>query len=353
MERVIRSGSFRVAGLAALVIALVALMVGASAAAAKFAPINRSGPNPAKHVSKKKLKASVTCSKGVRNAKRQPVLLFPATGVDSKNNFSWNYENLFDQQGIPWCASDQAGKRSTNMDDLWVRSYYVSYAIRKVHRMAGRKISVMGHSQGGMIMRIGLRFWPDTRRMVDDVIGFAGTNHGTDGGSSGSDCSTICTAGARQQASGSRFIKALNSRRETFKHVSYTEIFTSNDEIVTPQPKASSVAGKGKITNIGVQEICPADPSDHLQIGTSDAVGSALALDALGRRGPAKVSSIDSAVCSQPSMPGINMATVAADIATSTAQLVNSYATYPAVDAEPKVPCWTKRFPKACRRNRA
>ena len=50
---------------------------------------------------------------------------------------------------------------------------------RRVHALARRRIAVMGHSQGGMSMRWALRFWPDTRRMVADVIGFSGSNHGT------------------------------------------------------------------------------------------------------------------------------------------------------------------------------
>ena len=162
------------------------------------------GPKLSKHVKPKLLKASVTCSQGIRNAKKEPVLLFPATGVDSQHNFSWNYEPLYDDLGIPWCASDQPGDLSTNHGRrLIIRSYYVAYAIRHVHKLAGRKIAVQGHSQGGMIMRIGLRWWPDTRKMVDDVIGMAGTNHGTD--HAAASCQPGCTPAAGQQASNSNF----------------------------------------------------------------------------------------------------------------------------------------------------
>ena len=57
---------------------------------------------------------------------------------------------------------------------------------------------------------------------------------------------------------------------------------------MTPQPAASSVAGPGKITNVGIQDICPADTAEHLKIGTQDPAASALALDALKHSGPAK-----------------------------------------------------------------
>ena len=70
------------------------------------------------------------------------------------------------------------------------------HAIRRIHRISGRRVAVMGHSQGGMSMRWALRFWPDTRAMVDDVIGFAGSNHGTD---SGGGCANGCTPAGWQQ----------------------------------------------------------------------------------------------------------------------------------------------------------
>ncbi len=242
-------------------------------------------PGPKLTVDRGKLKDSLSCSDGVRNAKVEPVLLTPATGVDSEHNFSWNYERLFDQEGIPWCASDQYGKRSTNNTDIQVRGEYVTYAIRKMSRMAGRKIAVMGHSQGGMVMRWPLRFWPDTRKRVDDVIGMAGTNHGTTM-ADGCDAANPCTAANAQQAASSNFIAALNSGAETFKPISYTEINSKIDEVVTPQPAASSVGGPAAITNVSIQDVCPNDPNEHLGIGTVSATAAALALDALRHPAP-------------------------------------------------------------------
>ena len=160
----------------ALALLLFAVLA-SSAAASPFAPLDR--PGPKLRVDKQKLRDSLVCSDDVVGATRAPVLLVPATGVNSDQNFSWNYENLFTQQGIPFCTSDQPGMRNSNQTDIQLRGQYLTYAIRAVHRKADRKIAIVGHSQGGMAMRWPLRFWPDTRDMVDDVIGFAGTNHGT------------------------------------------------------------------------------------------------------------------------------------------------------------------------------
>ena len=61
-------------------------------------------------------------------------------------------------------------------------------------------------------MRWALRFWPDTRAMVEDVIGMAGTNHGSNSRSARSACSG-CSAVAVAAAAASNWTKALNSRR--------------------------------------------------------------------------------------------------------------------------------------------
>lgn len=82
-------------------------------------------------------------------------------------------------------------------------------------------------------MRFSLRFWPGTRRMIDDVIGVAGTNHGSVAIRTDS-CGAGCSAAFAQQRDDARFIVALNSRAETFAPISYTEVFTNNDEVVTP-----------------------------------------------------------------------------------------------------------------------
>ena len=329
---------------------ILTLLLGAPAASAAgdgaFAPLSR--PGPALGIAKEKLRESVACTDDVAGASRAPVLLLPATGVDSHSNFSWNYAQLFDAEGIPYCTSDQPGKRSTNLTDIQVRGKYLTYAIRHVYRLAGRKIAVMGHSQGGMAMRFPLRFWPGTRKMVDDVIGFAGTNHGTEAAGS---CSDGCTAAAHQQAAGSDFITALNSRAETFSPISYTEVFTLLDEVVTPPREASSVSGPGRITNVAVQEICPLDPNEHLGIGTVDAVASALALDALDHDGPADPSRVDPAVCGQLFMPGFNPVTNLADLALAAAQLADSQLE-PGVPSEPRLRCWVFKDVRGCRKAR-
>jgi pimeloyl-ACP methyl ester carboxylesterase len=324
---------------------MIALGALAGPAPAAFAPLDRPGPKLT--VPRELLRASLRCSAGVRSAARAPVLLLPATTVDSQHNFSWNYMRLFAAEGIPYCASDQQGNRMTNMADIQVRGMYMTYAIRRMYRIAGRRISILGHSQGGMAMRLALRFWPDTRAMVDDVIGFAGTNHGSEAIRLVS-CFDGCSAAFAQQRDDARLIRALNSRQETFAPISYTEVFTNYDEVVTPPAAASSVSGPGKITHVAVQEICPFDVTEHLNLGTTDPVAAALALDALAHPGPAQPGRISPAVCTQLLMPGIDPFSFLPDFTSAAAQLADSNANYPH-SPEPPLRCWALLRIRACR----
>ena len=206
-----------------------------------------------------------------------------------------------------------------------------------MYATAGRRISIIGHSQGGMLPRWVLRFWPDTRAMVDDDIGFAASNHGTTGAEIL--CQIPCAAADWQQSDKSQFIAALNSYQETFPGISYTEVYSHIDEIVTPNSDdtgSSSVhGGGGEITNVAIQDVCPADPSEHLAIGTQDYVAYDLAIDALEHPGPAdpaRAQANDPSICTPPPlklMPGINPVTYPTDLAASAADLATNTATAP------------------------
>jgi len=317
----------------------LALAVLSAPAHAAFAPLDRPGPRLT--VPAAKLAASLRCTDDVRHATREPVLLTPATTVDSDENFAWNYERLFRASGIPFCTSDQPPPDQQNMGDMQTRAEYVVYAIRRVYRMAGRRIAVMGHSQGGMIMRWPLRFWPDTRPMVEEVIGMAGTNHGT------TQIETLCTNGCApslwQQRAVSNWTKALNSRQETFAGIDYTEIYSHTDEFVQPNADdtgTSSLHGPGRIANVATQDICPGDTMEHLLIGTIDPVTSALAMDALGHAGPAKEQRIDPAVCDAAAMPGFDPVTGSGPLAGAVERVSYELATAAKVPAEPKLRCY-------------
>ena len=319
-----------------LVAALLALVLSGvgPAAATTYAPLNQRGP--ALSVPAGQLKASLTCSGSMRNLHRDPVLLVPGTTMNPQVNFSWNYERAFTRMGWTWCAVtlpyDATG-------DIQVAGEYVVNALRTMSSAAHRKVDVVGWSQGGMVPRWALRFWPDTRAMVGDLVGLSASNHGTLDSRLSCSPGSSCTPSFWQQAAGSHFLDALNSRAETFAGVDYTNAYTATDEIVTPNagptPSSGLYTGDGRIANVSLQSICPGHVADHFAIGSYDAVGYAIVLDALTHAGPASPARIPTAVCAEPFQPGVNPATFATDYANFLAYAVNPAGDAAKVTAEP------------------
>lgn len=327
-----------------LLAAAASLVLAASATAASFAPADHPGPKlgaPALRLSK-----ALSCSPGVRDAQRTPVLLVQGTGASSKANWSWTYEPALDQLAIPWCAIDLP-RHATG--DIQVNGEYVVYAIRTMYRLAGGRIAIIGHSQGGMVPRWALRFWPGTRRMVGDLIGFAPSNHGTTRLGNCRDGS--CSAADWQQLAGTSFYRALNSYAETWRGISYTNIYTHTDEEERPNLDDSGVSslhsGAGLITNVAIQDICPADVNEHVLIGLIDPVAYALAVDALEHRGPARRARIDPGVCALELQPGIDPLTYADD---SAAALADFEGYEPReVTSEPPLACYVRSNRLPCK----
>jgi triacylglycerol esterase/lipase EstA (alpha/beta hydrolase family) len=223
------------------------------------------------------------------------------------------------------------------MGDVQVAGEYVVYALRTMARASGRKVEVLGYSQGGMLPRWALRFWPDTRRLVDDVVGLDPSNHGTLDAQAL--CHAQCPPAYWQQATGSHFDAALNSGAETFAGIDYTVVYSHADEIVVPNLDATGSSslhtGRGRISNIAVQDICPADTSDHLAMGTYDPVGYALVFDAFTHRGPAVAARIPATVCMTTFAPDVAPASFPADYAAFVAAIATAAAESPEASAEP------------------
>jgi pimeloyl-ACP methyl ester carboxylesterase len=343
-----RTAATAAAAVVAVVLALLVPSAEAAAAGPRYAPLDRPGPKLS--VPATKLRKSLHCSGRLAHSGKEPVLLSPATGVTPKQNYAWNYERALIAQHRPWCTVTMSYHTLGNIETA---GEYLVHAIRVMHARAQRRIAVLGHSQGGMSMRWALRFWPDTRAMVADVIGMAGSNHGTTVWTACVPGKTKCPPADWQQMATAHFIAALNSRAETFRGISYTEIFTHTDEVVQPNdtdPDSSSAlhTGQGAISNVATQDICPTDIYEHLGVGTVDPVSYALVTDALTHRGPAKPSRIDRAVCEQIYQPGVDptsaqtyLDTLAAipgllSVATPDVNAVGA----PEVKREPKLRCY-------------
>lgn len=152
------------------------------------------------------------------------------------------------------------------------------------------QVDLVGHSQGGMMPRYYLGFLGGATK-VHALVGIAPSNHGTAGvvvpppdfvPTPAYTANPTCQACADQQA-GSPFMTKLNSIGDTVKGPFYTVISTTHDEVVTPYTSQALAGSAGQVTNIVIQNLCPADPIEHDQT-PNDPVVQQLVGNALAQR---------------------------------------------------------------------
>jgi len=302
------------------------------AADGTYAAVDR--PGPALSVPAAVLAQSLSCTGDLAGADRAPVLLVPATWVSPGEHYGWNYIRAFDALGWPYC---EVTTPKYAMEDMQISAEYVVYAIRTMYEQAGRPIAILGGSQGGTLPRWALRFWPDIRQMVEEHVGLAPPNHGALGPVIF--CTPDCAPALWQLRYDSNFMQALNSGQETFPGISYTEIYTHQDQIVTPAlddtDSSSLHGGGGHIVNVALQDVCPVHVAEHIKAITYDAVAYALAIDALTHDGPADPARINPRVCGQEFHPGVDPATFPTNYNNTVVPAMYRQATAPRVGSEP------------------
>jgi triacylglycerol lipase len=155
--------------------------------------------------------------------------------------------------------------------------------IDKVRQKTGAaKVSIVGHSQGGMLGRYVARF-RGKLDVLDDIVGLAPSSHGTTNPLAPPLGGIGCPACA-EQAAGSAFMQKLNAGEEAPPPPSYTVVSTTHDEVVTPY-QSQALTGS-TVTNVVLQDRCPEDITEHVGI-TYDPIALQWTLNALGRAGPA------------------------------------------------------------------
>lgn len=285
------------------------------------------------------LDRSLNCFAGVDGAQRPPVLLVHGTALNAHNTFSWNYRPALTALAIPHCTVDLPGD---GMGDVQLAAEHVVHAIREMARRSGHKVQVIGHSQGGMVPRWALRFWPDTRALVEDLVSLSGSHHGTL--DARAICLSPCAPAIWQQRDDSAFLAALNRDFETLPGIDYTSIYTQLDEVVVPNlgsGASSRLSGDAAhVRNIATQAVCPLNTADHLLVGTSDPVAYALALDAILHPGPANPARLARSVCTRLFMPGVDPLNFGFDFLTLTVGIANQLVTAPKASAEPPLKCY-------------
>lgn len=286
-----------------------------------------------------KLKASLQCTDGIDDAARTPIMVVTGTGASGDEAYAIGKPAL-DHYGAPVCWVNFPNYTTA---DIQVSVQYLVYGLRTMSARAGRKVAVFGISQGGLLPRIALTYWPSLRRKVDDVLAAAGTQHGTTVFGSCGVKGERCVPAAFQQAAGSKLLRALNrkGRDETPGPTSWTTVRSSTDEKVQPQTGAHPSSSLQGATNVLIQDVCPGREDSH--IGTAlDSVTFALLADAIEHPGPAKVDRLPAGVCDHPYGDGFDEEQTTAVVNAGGDLTQSRYHSEPQVAREPRVRAWMK-----------
>ena len=279
-----------------------------------------------------KLAASLKCAGTLKGSAKQPLMLVTGTGASGDQAYAIG-KGAFDAWGAPVCWVNFP---QFTTGDIQIAVQYLVSGIRTEERRAGRPISVFGISQGGLLPRIALTYWPSLRAKVTDVIAAAGTQHGTTVGTI-SACAKGCPPADFQQAAGSNLLKALNAQPdETPGPTSWTTVRSATDETVQPQTGPHPTSALKGATNILIQSVCPGRQVTH--IGTAlDSVNFAAIADAVTHKGPAEVARFPKDVCANLYAPGLDPATTLSLLGAANGLTSSQGGAAPTVRREPKV----------------
>ena len=290
-------------------------------------------------VEKAKLDAALHCTDGIDDAARTPLMIVTGTGASGAEAYGI-IKPALDLYGAPVCYVDFPNFTTA---DVQVSVQYLVRGLRVMSRRAGRRVAIVGISQGGLLPRIALTYWPSLRAKVSDVVAAAGTQHGTTIGRGRCKSSPKgCIPAAWQQTAGSRFLRALNAHPdETPGPTAWTTVRSSTDEVVQPQTGAHPTSSLKGATNVLIQHVCPGREVSH--IGTAlDSVTWAAAVDAVGHDGPAKLSRLPADVCSHPFAPGLDEAATRSILDAAGGLTSGRYDSQPKVRREPRLRPWAK-----------
>lgn len=314
-------------------LALVAVpTVAAGAQTDDHAPVDQPGPTLEAPVAE--LDAAYSCPDDVAAAEHDPVLLVPGTTLTTERNYAWNWIPALEAEGIPVCTVEL---HERGMADLQRSVENVVHAVLSIHRSTGRPVRMIGYSQGGLQLRFALRFWPEVRDAVSEIVQLAAVNNG----SAVPDvmCLTGCAAAVWQMRTTAALVEAINSRALVFEGIEYTSLYSRLDEVATPNLNGESSHLDGA-TNIAFQDVCPLNVADHITTGTTDPVAYALALDALTNPGPADPDRLAGDVCTQLFMPGVDPLDAPLRLVALTEEVVTALAGAPHVSEEPALRCY-------------
>jgi hypothetical protein len=276
-------------------------------------------------VSEAALRAAIYIPSGFTYGKKTPVLFVPGTGSYGGTNFANNIRKLL--TGQPFADPVWVNVPGAMLADAQINSEYIAYAINYISAISqNKKIAVIAWSQGGLDTQWVLKYWPSTRKIVQDFLPVSPDFYGTV--LANALCLSVnsavglnplgCAPSVIQQERTSRYVAKLRSGGGDSAYVPTTTFYSGFfDEIVEPQQGNAASAflkdarGVG-VSNNQVQTVCANQPggSFYGHAGVLfNPLTYALIVDAL--KNPGKTGSVSrinrQSVCANYAAPGLDL----------------------------------------------
>lgn len=276
---------------AAATLLLTSSLLGACGGSPDIAGVD---DDPPLETAQEKLDAALRCTP-YTHPDKPAVLLIHGTLAKAEEQWELTYLPMLSQLGYDVCLLTYPDR---GIGDLQISAEYVVNAIQRMHADSGRKIAMVGHSQGGTMPRWALKWWRSAREGVDDYVMLSAPNHGFPLPELFTAISAlnlplgVFPAAFYQLDPDANFVQALNAGDETPGAISYTSIYTVFDELIQPvRPLATAALDRGQsnpqVANLLLQDLCPGHLADHFTMGISDLLTFRLVVDAISHDGPA------------------------------------------------------------------
>jgi hypothetical protein len=274
-------------------------------------------------LSESALRKAIFIPSGFTYGQKRPVIMVPGTGSYGGVNFANNLRKLLTGKdfGDPvWLNIPGA-----MLGDTQTNSEYVAYAINYISSVANnnQNIAVISWSQGGLDTQWVLKYWPSTRKVVEDFLPVSPDFKGTVLAnalclSANSDLGlNLCPPSVIQQQATSDYVGRLRADGGDSAYVPTTTFYAGfYDEIVEPQQGTIASAFVNDARSVGVsnnevQRVCAG------QLGGSfyghagvlfHPLTYALIVDALKNDGPGSTNRIDvKSVCNSYAAPDLDL----------------------------------------------
>ena len=198
------------------------------------------------------------------------------------------------------------------------RPKHVTYAINSIHAACNKPVAVVACSQGNLATPWSLKYWPRTRKAVNNFIALSADFHGTIQALIVMPFSIgIGNPSAWSQKKNSHFVTVLRDDGGDSAYVLTTSVFSSTDGIVRPQSGEVASAWMKDARNVGVtncelQRVAPLTPAGFIyshETILSNPISWALAEDAIKNGGPGKIERIGvNGLCMRFLAEGLNFA---------------------------------------------